>query len=69
MAHRCLHLVLISTPIGALGSGRGGGVELTLRSLVQGLLLSHVCVVLRCLNIEHSNECITGNFTGLVTGW
>ena len=38
MAHRCLHLVLISTPIGALGSGRGGGVELTLRSLVQGLL-------------------------------
>ena len=38
VAHRCLDLVLISTPIGALGSGRGGGVELTLRSLVQGLL-------------------------------
>ena len=32
-----LQLVLINTPIGALGSGRGGGVELTLRSLVQGL--------------------------------
>ena len=38
MDHRSLHLVLINTPIGALGSGRGGGVELTLRSLVQGLL-------------------------------
>ncbi len=34
-----LNLVLISTPIGALGSGRGGGVELTLRSLVQGLAM------------------------------
>ena len=34
-----LRLVLISTPIGALGSGRGGGVELTLRSLVQGLAM------------------------------
>ena len=35
---RTLHLVLVSTPIGALGSGRGGGVELTLASLVRGLL-------------------------------
>ena len=32
-----LHLVIVNTPIGALGSGEGGGVELTLRSLVQGL--------------------------------
>ena len=32
-----LHLVL-EHPIGALGSGRGGGVELTLASLVRGLL-------------------------------
>ena len=30
-------LVLVSTPIGYLGSGRGGGVELTLASLTQGL--------------------------------
>ena len=37
MTQDALQLVLISTPIGALGSGRGGGVELTLRSLVQGL--------------------------------
>ena len=33
-----MHLVLVSTPIGHLGSGRGGGVELTLASLVRGLL-------------------------------
>ena len=33
-----MHIVLISTPIGFLGSGRGGGVELTLNSLVTGLL-------------------------------
>ena len=33
-----LHLVIVNTPIGALGSGEGGGVELTLRSLVQGLV-------------------------------
>ena len=33
-----MHIVLISTPIGFLGSGKGGGVELTLSSLVNGLL-------------------------------
>ena len=33
-----MRLTLISTPIGFLGSGRGGGVELTLNSLVNGLL-------------------------------
>jgi len=33
-----LELVLVSTPIGHLGSGRGGGVELTLVSLTRGLL-------------------------------
>ena len=33
-----MHIVLISTPIGYLGSGKGGGVELTLNSLVSGLL-------------------------------
>ena len=33
-----MHIVLISTPIGFLGSGKGGGVELTLSSLVSGLL-------------------------------
>ena len=34
-----LKLVLLSTPIGYLGSGRGGGVELTITSLVKGLIL------------------------------
>jgi len=33
-----MRIVLISTPIGFLGSGRGGGVELTLNSLVSGLI-------------------------------
>ena len=35
-----MHIVLISTPLGFLGSGKGGGVELTLNSLVSGLLSS-----------------------------
>ena len=38
MNARALSLVLLSTPIGCLGSGRGGGVELTLISVLQGLL-------------------------------
>lgn len=33
-----MRIVLISTPIGFVGSGKGGGVELTLNSLVSGLL-------------------------------
>ena len=33
-----MNIVLISTPIGFLGSGKGGGVEITLNSLVSGLL-------------------------------
>ncbi len=33
-----LKFILISTPIGFIGSGRGGGVELTLVSIVKGLL-------------------------------
>ena len=33
-----MHIVLISTPIGFLGSGKGGGVEITLSSLMTGLL-------------------------------
>ena len=38
MRDSVLELVLVSTPIGYLGSGRGGGVELTMRSLIKGLL-------------------------------
>ena len=33
-----MRIVLLSTPIGFLGSGKGGGVELTLNSLASGLL-------------------------------
>ncbi len=33
-----LRLVFVSTPIGYLGSGKGGGVELTLVSLIKGLI-------------------------------
>ena len=41
-----LKIVLISTPIGCLGSGKGGGVELTLISLIKGLLaLGHELVL------------------------
>ena len=32
-----LRIVIVSTPVGPLGSGVGGGVELTLHSLVYGL--------------------------------
>ena len=38
MINKQLKLILVSTPIGYIGSGRGGGVELTLVSLVKGLL-------------------------------
>ncbi|WP_320667226.1 glycosyltransferase family 4 protein [Prochlorococcus sp. MIT 1307] len=42
-----LKLVLVSTPIGYLGSGKGGGVELTMRSLIKGLLsLGHKITLL-----------------------
>ncbi len=33
-----LKLILVAPPIGHLGSGRGGGVELTMCSLIKGLL-------------------------------
>jgi UDP-glucose:tetrahydrobiopterin glucosyltransferase len=33
-----MKLLIVSTPVGALGSGRGGGVELTAVGLVAGLL-------------------------------
>lgn len=35
--HSSLRLLLLSTPVGALGSGLGGGVELTLRNIAQAL--------------------------------
>ena len=39
MINKKLKLILVSTPIGYLGSGKGGGVEITIISLVKGLIL------------------------------
>ncbi|MCT0198770.1 glycosyltransferase [Synechococcus sp. CS-1325] len=38
MSPPCLRLLVVSTPVGTLGSGRGGGVEITLTGLVAGLI-------------------------------
>ena len=54
-----MRIVLISTPIGFLGSGKGGGVELTLNSLVSGLLsLGHTIEVIAPRNskLDKGNE-------------
>ena len=54
-----MRIVIISTPIGFLGSGKGGGVELTLNSLVSGLLsLGHSVEVIAPRNskLYKSNE-------------
>ena len=54
-----MRIVLISTPIGFLGSGKGGGVELTLNSLVSGLLsLGHSVEVIapKHSKLYESNE-------------
>jgi len=54
-----MRIVLISTPIGFLGSGKGGGVELTINSLVSGLLsLGHSVEVIAPINSKlfKSNE-------------
>jgi len=54
-----MRIVLISTPIGFIGSGKGGGVELTLNSLVFGLLsLGHSVEVVAPKNskLYKSNE-------------
>ena len=56
---------MISTPIGFLGSGKGGGVELTLNSLVSGLLsLGHSVEVIAPKNskLYESNK----KFTNLI---
>ena len=39
MINKKLKLILVSTPIGYIGSGKGGGVELTIISLIKGLIL------------------------------
>jgi len=47
LKNKQLKLILVSTPIGYLGSGKGGGVELTIISLIKGLvLLGHKIILL-----------------------
>ena len=53
-----MRFIVISTSIGFLGSGRGGGVELTLNSLVNGLLAKgHFVKVVAPLNSRLSKSC------------
>tara|TARA_Y100001978_G_scaffold12471_1_gene9968 strand:+ start:79 stop:1155 length:1077 start_codon:yes stop_codon:yes gene_type:complete len=57
-----MRLTFISTPIGFLGSGRGGGVELTLNSLVSGLLKqNHNINVIAPINSYLSESCRSAN--------
>ena len=57
-----MRLTIISTPIGSLGSGRGGGVELTLNSLVSGLLeQNHFINVIAPINSNLSESCRSAN--------
>ncbi len=57
-----MRLTIISTPIGFLGSGRGGGVELTLNSLVSGLLRrNHFINVVAPINSRLSESCSSAN--------
>ena len=57
-----MRLIVISTPIGFLGSGRGGGVELTLNSLVSGLLKqNHLINVVAPINSRLSESCSSAN--------
>ena len=57
-----MRLTIISTPIGSLGSGRGGGVELTLNSLVSGLLeQNHLINVVAPINSILSESCRSAN--------
>jgi len=53
-----LKLILISTPIGYLGSGRGGGVELTISSLIKGLSkLGHKIILVAPDNSSLPEDC------------
>ena len=60
-----MRLIIISTPIGFLGSGKGGGVELTLNSLVNGLSKQNHFINVVAPN--HSKLSQNSIFTKLVT--
>ena len=52
-----MKIIFLSTPVGYLGSGRGGGVELTLNSLLHGFI-----------NQGHSVKVVAPEFSSLVNG-
>ena len=53
-----MRLLVVSTPVGRLGSGAGGGVELTLINAVAGLLaLGHAVTVLAGEGSQLPQEC------------
>ena len=59
MDSKTLKIILVSTPIGCLGSGKGGGVELTLISLLKGLLsLGHKVVLVAPEGSVLPSDCI-----------
>ncbi len=58
MTSNTLKLVLVSTPIGHIGSGRGGGVELTITSLIKGLTaLGHEVTLVAPEGSEITSNC------------
>ncbi|KGG12065.1 MULTISPECIES: glycosyltransferase family 4 protein [Prochlorococcus] len=58
MTVNALKLLLVSTPIGSLGSGKGGGVEVTLLSLIQGLLrIGHEVILVAPNGSQLPEEC------------
>ena len=62
MINKQLKLILVSTPIGSLGSGKGGGVELTIVSLIKGLIsLGHKITLIapRGSKLPFESESIT----------
>ena len=62
-----MRIVLISTPIGFLGSGKGGGVELTLNSLVSGLIsLGHTVEVVAPKNSRLDERLTIVQWIGVV---
>ncbi|MFM9102110.1 MAG: hypothetical protein ACKOPS_12600 [Cyanobium sp.] len=53
-----MRILVVSTPVGQLGSGRGGGVELTATALVAGLLRrGHALTVLAAEGSELPPAC------------
>tara|TARA_Y100001970_G_C14257267_1_gene876436 strand:- start:1058 stop:2137 length:1080 start_codon:yes stop_codon:yes gene_type:complete len=57
-----MKFIIISTPIGFIGSGKGGGVELTLLSLVKGLLAKKQKVVVIAPNHSYlMKDCQNAN--------